>query len=131
MTIGPEPMSRIFLMSSRLGTRWPPGEWPPGRFTNAIGASRLDDFGYESVKQVQRVARTGPRLRVVLHRGSLHVAQDQALDRAVIEVDVGQLGGAEVRLPAHRLVAVDRPRAVGAEHGKPVVLAGDLRAPGR
>ena len=50
----------------------------------------------------------------------------QPLDGAVVEVDVGQLGGAEVGLPADRLVALDRRRAVGAEHGEAVVLAGDL-----
>ena len=50
------------------------------------------------------------------------VAQDQALDRAVVEVEVGELGGAEVGLPAHRLVALDprlaaralRPRSRGS-----------------
>ena len=55
-----------------------------------------------------------------------HVAQRQPLDGAVVEVDVGQLGGAEVGLPADRLVGLDRPRAVRAEDREAVVLAGDL-----
>ena len=59
-----------------------------------------------------------------------HVAQGQALHGAVIEIDVGELGGAEVGLPAHRLVVVDGARAAGAEHREAVVLAGDLGAPG-
>ena len=44
---------------------------------------------------------------------------------------MGQLGGAEVGLPAHRLVAVDRALAAGPEHGEAVVLARDLDPPGR
>ena len=42
-----------------------------------------------------------------------------------------ELGGAEVGLPAHRLVDVDRPLAGRAEDGEPVVLRGDLDAAGR
>ena len=38
--------------------------------------------------------------------------------------------GAEVGLPAHRLVAVDRARAARAERREAVVLGGDLDAPG-
>ena len=67
---------------------------------------------------------------MVLDGRALDVEQRQALDRAVVEVDVGQLGGAEVGLPAHRLVVVDRPRAARAEHREAVVLAGDLGAAG-
>ena len=75
--------------------------------------------------------RAGSGLRVVLDGGALDVPEPQPLDGAVVEVDVGQLGGAEVGLPADRLVVVDRLRAVRAEHGEPVVLARDLGPSGR
>ena len=55
-----------------------------------------------------------------------HVAEHEALDRAVVEVQVGQLGGAEVRLPAERLVALELLLAVRAEHGEAVVLRRDV-----
>ena len=50
----------------------------------------------------------------------------QPLDRAVVEVQVGELGGAEVGLPADRLVALDARLAARAEHREAVVLGGDL-----
>ena len=75
--------------------------------------------------------RSRSGLRVVLDGGALDVPQRQPFHGAVVQVDVGELGGAEVRLPAHRLVAVDRPRAVRAEHREAVVLAGDLDRAGR
>jgi hypothetical protein len=43
---------------------------------------------------------------------------------------VGQLGRAEVGLPAHRLIAVDRSLAARPEHREAVVLARDLDPPG-
>ena len=61
------------------------------------------DLVDEAVEQVQRVVGPGPGLGVVLDGGARHVAQRQPLDGAVVEVDVGQLGGAEVGLPADRL----------------------------
>ena len=62
----------------------------------------------------------GPGLGVVLDRRARHVAQHQALDGAVVEVHVRQLGGAEVGLPADRLVGVDRAaRRPGPSTAKP------------
>ena len=61
------------------------------------------------------VVRAGAGLGVVLHGAAGHVEQLQALDGAVVEVDVRQRGGAEVGLPAHRLVGVDRARAARPE----------------
>ena len=75
---------------------------------------------------MQRVVRAGPGLGVVLDGARRHVAQHQALDRAVVEVDLRQLGGAEVGLPAHRLVGVDRLLAVRADDREAVVLARDV-----
>ena len=80
----------------------------------------------EPVEQMESVVGPGSRLGVVLHGGALHVFQGEPLDGAVVQIDVGQLGGAEVGLPAHGLVFVDRPGAVRAEDRKAVVLAGDL-----
>ena len=74
--------------------------------------------------------RPWPGLGVVLDRAAGHVEQLEALDRAVIQVDVRERRRAEVRLPAHRLVLVDRARAPRAERGEAVVLGGDLDAPG-
>src|SRR3954454_6988780 len=110
MTIGPEPRMRIFSMSSLRGMRL--------------------DLLKEPVEEVEAVVRAGAGLRVVLDRAARHVEEGEALDRAVVEVDVRQLRGAEVRLPAHRLVAGDRLLAARAEHGEPVVLRGDLDPPG-
>ena len=59
-------------------------------------------------KRWRRVVRPGSGLGVVLDRAARHVAQHEALDRAVVEVQLRELGRAEVGLPAHRLVAVDR-----------------------
>ena len=54
------------------------------------------------------------------------VLQHEALDGPVVEVQVRELAGAEVGVPADRLVAVDPPAAVGRGHGEAVVLGGDL-----
>ena len=82
----------------------------------------------EAVEQVQAVVRARAGLGVVLDRPARHVEQLQSLDRAVVQVHVRELGLAEVGLPAHRLVGVDRARAAGAERGEAVVLGGDLDA---
>ena len=44
---------------------------------------------------------------------------------------MAELGGAEVGLPAHRLVVLERARAVGPGDREAVVLRGDLDPPGR
>src|SRR4051812_18502091 len=104
MTIGPEPRIRILLMSSLRGT----------------------DGLQEAVELVERVVRAGPRLGVVLDGRAVDLEQLQALDGAVVEVDVRQRGLAEVRLPAHRLVGLDAQTAVWRRHGEAVVLRRDL-----
>src|SRR3954454_11186735 len=100
MTIGPLPRMRIFSRSSRRGM-------------NGL---------QESVEEIQAVVRARTRLWVVLHRASRDVKQREPLDRAVIEVDVAELGGAEVGLPADWLVGGDRLLAAGPEDGEAVVL---------
>src|SRR3954465_15110871 len=102
MTIGPEPRIRMRWRSSRLGMRGDPLEEP--------------------VEQVERVVRAGSGLRVVLDRAAGDVEQLEALDRAVVEVDVAELRAAEVGVPLDGLVGVDRLRPVRAEHREAVVL---------
>ena len=89
-------------------------------------ACRRRSQSHEAVEQVARVVRARAGLRVVLDRRARDVPQDQALDRAVVEVEMGELGGAELRLPAHRLVGLDPRLAVGPLHREPVVLRRDL-----
>src|SRR4051812_41887095 len=109
MTIGPLPRMRIFSRSSLRGT---------------------GDLLQEAVEEVQEVVRPGAGLGVVLHGAAGDVEQREALDRAVVEVDVAQLGGPEVGLPAHRLVGGDGLLPSGAEDREAVVLRGDLDAAG-
>src|SRR4051795_5436825 len=110
MTIGPEPRMRIFSMSSRLGMR--------------------RDLLQEAVEEVEAVVRAGPGLGVVLDRAAGNVEQREALDGAVVEVQVRELRGAEVGLPAHGLVGVDGLLAARPEHREAMVLRGDLDAAG-
>src|SRR5688572_10573429 len=107
MTIGPEPTSRIFSMSLRRGKV------------------------YEAVEEVAGVVRARAGLRVVLDGAAGHVAEHQALDGPVVEVEVGELGGAEVGLPAHRLVTLDPALAPRPRDRETVVLRGDVDAAGR
>src|SRR3954453_8069276 len=109
MTIGPEPRMRMRWRSSRRGI----------------------DALQETIEEVEAVVRAGPRLGVVLDGAARHVEQLEALDGAVIEVDVAELRAPEVGLPLDRLVGVDRLRAVGPQHGEAVVLRGDLDLAGR
>src|SRR3954469_7540733 len=99
MTIGPEPSTRILVMSSRLGTL---------------------DLPDELVEQPQRVVGSRPRLRVVLHAARRYVEQPDALDRPVVEVHVGEL-----RLPEVAL----QPLAGAAADREPVVLRRDRDPP--
>ena len=80
----------------------------------------------EAVEEVAGVVRAGAGLGVVLDGRAGDVAQHQALDGAVVEVEVGQLGDAEVGLPADRLVALDPRLAARALDGEAVVLRGDV-----
>src|SRR3954469_2114254 len=110
MTIGPEPRMRIFSRSSLRG----------------MGGDLLQ----EAVEEVEAVVRARAGLGVVLDGGAGHIEQRQALDGAVVEVDVRELGGAEVGLPAYGRVGVERLLAARPEDREAVVLAGDLHAPG-
>src|SRR4051794_2478469 len=80
-TIGPDPITRTELMSSRLGTDTP-----------------LDHELGEPVEQVTGVVRTGRRLRVVLDGEGRHVKTPDALHDVVVEADVADLGAAVRRL---------------------------------
>src|SRR4051795_5761136 len=109
MTIGPEPSTMILWRSSRLGTGTPPR---PG----LDRVARLREPPDELVEQAERVVRPRPRLWVVLHAARRHVERADALDRPVVEVDVGQLDRADLGLD---------PLAGLARHREPVVLRGD------
>src|SRR3954469_24310000 len=99
MTIGPLPRTRIFVRSSLRGTNGPD----------------------ELVEQAERVVRPRARLRVVLHAAGRDVEQADALDRAVVEVHVRELGLAEVRLQAAAGLAADREAVVlGGDRDPPV-----------
>src|SRR6266571_586608 len=83
----------------------------------------------EAIEQVAGVVRAGARLGVVLDGGSPNVLELEALDRAVVEVQVRELGGAEVGLPADRLVTLDPGLAMWPPDREAVVLRGDLDPP--
>src|SRR5829696_1042644 len=104
MTIGPEPSTRILWRSSRLGT----------------SGARLD-LADELVEEPDGVVGPGSGLGVVLDAAGRDVEQADALDRAVVEVHVGQLGLPEVGL---------QPLTGLALHGEAVVLGGDRDPPG-
>src|SRR5919109_661744 len=129
MTIGPDPISKILWMSPRLGIT----PTLPRRARSLVAARRRSSRRLrhlqEAVEQVARVVGAGAGLGVVLDGRAGDVAQDQPLDRAVIEVEVRELGGAEVGLPAHWLVTLDRPLPSGAHDREAVVLRGDVDAP--
>ena len=76
----------------------------------ARGTTRPLHQGAELLEQIAGVVGTGPRLRVVLHAEGRDVATAQALDDAVVQVDVGDVG------------ALDGP----VDDRVVVVLAGDL-----
>ena len=90
------------------------------------GIGLLSGERQEALEEVAGVVRAGAGLGVVLDGGAGDVAQDQALDRAVVEVELGELGDAEVGLPADRLVALDPRLAARALDREAVVLRGDV-----
>src|SRR3954451_2044546 len=98
MTIGPEPSTRILWRSSRLGMRERPDE---------------------VVEQAERVVRPRSGLGVVLHAAGRDVERPDALDRAVVEVDVGQLARADLRLDPLAHLAGDREAVVLRGDGDP------------
>src|SRR4051812_25756677 len=97
MTIGPLPSTRILRRSSLRGTEGPE----------------------ELVEERQAVVRSRAGLRVVLDAAGGHVKRTDALDRAVVEVDVRQLDRADLGL---------QPLAGLAGHREAVVLRGDRDA---
>src|SRR2546430_16864880 len=93
MTMGPEPMTRTWRRSSRLGMEQ----------LHALLAVRLDKLD-EPVEEIVRVVRSGRRLRVVLHRERGYVQAAQPFHHAVAEADVAGLdpAGLGVHLPVQR-----------------------------
>ena len=81
----------------------------------------------EAVEEVAGVVRARAGLGVVLDGAAGDVLEHQALDRAVVEVQVGELGGAEVGAPS---APARRPRSgsppSGPADGEAVVLGGDV-----
>src|SRR5215212_3027059 len=80
----------------------------------------------DPVEEVAGVVWAGSGLRVVLDRGAGDVFQQQSLHRAVVESEVGELGGPEIGLPADRLVGLDPRVAIGSLDREAVILRGDL-----
>src|SRR6266478_5954980 len=89
MVIGPEPMIRMRWMSVRLGM--------------------LHQL-YEIVEEVPRVMRTGSGFGVVLHAKHGVIAQAEAFESLVVEIDVGDL-------------AVSGVERIGID-GEPVIVRG-------
>src|SRR5215467_10456330 len=94
MTIGPLPSTRILWRSSLRG----------------------NEALQELVEEAEAVVRPRPGLRVILHAARRHLERADALDRAVVEVDVGQLDRADLGFD---------PLAGLARHREAVVLRGD------
>src|ERR1039457_6914159 len=114
--------------SSRLGMRTSPGPVHKGT---------------EFRKESGRIMRARRCLGVVLDAERRLVEQAEALDHAVIEVDVGDLGGPEVGAergarggtvlawpPFGTLLARQAFGAVGQGHREAVIVAGDLHLAG-
>src|ERR1043165_2269386 len=85
MTIGPAPMTRMLLMSVRLGIR-------------LFAALALVDHVDEAIEQVMAVGRAGRGLGMVLDREGRLVGAAQALVGSVEQRDVRDLGALRQRL---------------------------------
>ena len=72
------------------------------------GGEQLDEL----VEEAERVVRAGARLGVVLDAAGGDVEQADSLDRAVVEVHVGELRGAELGLDDLAGLARDREAVV-------------------
>ena len=90
----------------------------------------LSGKGEEAVEEVAGVVRARAGLGVVLDGGAGYVFQDQSLHRSVVQVQLRELGDAEVGVPADRLVALDLRLPAGALDREAVVLRGDVDAAG-
>src|SRR4029077_5277614 len=106
-----------------LGARpYPRCAAPPRSATSDRSFRQLQ----KAIEEVAGVVRAGAGLRVVLDGAAGDVLQHEAFDSAVIEVEVGELRLAEVRLPANRLVALDGLVAAGAQDREAMILRGDV-----
>src|SRR6476659_6371519 len=94
MTMGPDPITSTDFRSSRLGTTHPRLSKivPHGASPGAL------EQGAEVVEVVGSVVRSWSGFRVVLHAEHRALEQAQALDHAVVEVDVADRRRAERRL---------------------------------
>ena len=150
MTIGPDPMTRMDLMSVRLGIdfspKLPTGQTVGGNVDIEIILAAIHETR-ESGEQVVSIGRSGRRLGVVLHRESRDVKECDALGRAVIEVHVRELNAAEALVAHNRSYVLFHPEAQvinvlghtcrllgdklakrGEQDAEAVVLRGDLDA---
>src|SRR6478672_11712611 len=84
MTIGPDPITRMCLMSSRLG---------------------IEQL-HKAVEEIRGIVRTGRGFWVVLNAECLGISGNQALNDVVVEADMAHFDGAEVglRRPVERRV---------------------------
>src|SRR3546814_11179660 len=99
MTMGPEPMTRTELMSSRLGMRC---------FLAEVAA---DQFS-EPVEQVVGIVGARGSLGVVLHREGGDVQCAQPLDDLVVQADVADL---DPPVPRGAVGGRSEERRVGTE----------------
>src|SRR5580704_4836722 len=125
MTIGPEPMTRTEARSARRGML-PPGT--PGHLGPLHQRAEL-------VEQVVRVVRARRGLGMVLDSERWRVEQPDALDHAVVEVQVRYDRVPVGRVERHQPRAYDMRlllagRRGGELHGETVVVAGDVHPAG-
>jgi len=74
---------------------------------------------HEAVEEVPRVVRARAGSGVVLDGAAGNVLEHEALDRAVVEIYVGELGGAEIGVPVDGLSASTCVRRRGRPTAKP------------
>src|SRR5438874_779115 len=124
MTIGPEPITRMWRRSSRRGIRLLSeacGTPAPGRTNERASqcdSSVLQKTG-ETVEEICGVVGSGGGLRVVLHREGAAVHQPHALHGAVVGAGVADLGGAERSVEALTGLALEREAVVLRGDGDP------------
>src|SRR4051794_38651196 len=92
-----------------------------------LGMGKLE----EGVEEVAGIVRARAGLGVVLDGRGGDVLEHQALDRAVVEVEMGELGDAEVGLPVDRLVRLYPRLSARSLDREAVVLRGDVDPPRR
>src|SRR4051812_39031682 len=87
---------------------------------SSLRGIRPPDLVQVVVEEAEAVVRARAGLGVVLHAAGGDVEQAQPLDGAVVEVDVRELGLAEVRLQARAWLAADREAVVLRRDRDPV-----------